>query len=321
MLYINYPSWLKPEIVPFLPIRWYGLMYIVAFGVAYFLTVRSLNREQNPLLNKRQTEDLFLSGIIGLLVGARLFYVFVYNFGEYMANPLAIIWPFSNGRFVGIQGLSFHGGVIGAAIGVAVYCYRHKIRILAAYDLVCRAIPFGYTFGRIGNFINAELYGKVSAGWFAMLFPHAEPVMAYHPWAQAIAAKTGIDISGKIAVNLPRYPSQLYEAFFEGLVLGLFLWFVIAPRKKFNGAVTAWFLMGYGLVRFFIEYMREPDSQLGFIIRLGKGGDTPEIFTSFLNFSMGQLLCLLMVAAGAALYFIARGQAFKKNGVQQGRKN
>jgi len=277
-------------------------MYILAFLTAYILAKKYLAKQEQPLLNKKQLEDLFLYGIVGLLLGARLFYVFVYGFSEFAGNPLSIIWPFQGGQFVGISGLSFHGGVIGGVIGVLVYCWRFKINFLAAADLMAMVIPFGYTWGRLGNFINGELYGRITAAGWGMLFPQATPVFTYHIWVQQIAEQIGMDITGDIFVNLPRYPSQLVQGFAEGLLVGLLLWFVIARFKKFNGMVTAFMFMGFGFARFFVEYLREPDSHLGFVVALGPGDNLPQLFTSFLNLSMGQILSLFMILAGAAIF-------------------
>lgn len=311
MLYINYPAWLKPEIVPFLPIRWYGLMYIVAFGIAYALFKKQLNESPKPALTEKQTDDLFFTAIVLLLLGARLFYVLFYNPAAYLADPLSIIWPFDGKQFVGIQGLSYHGGLAGGIAGIILYCKRQKISLAKTFDLVGASIPFGYTFGRLGNFINAELYGKVTANPLGVLFPQAEPVFASLPWAQKIAEAAGIAASGAF-VNLPRHPSQLYEALFEGIVLGLFLWFFVRKRVKTPGMTGAFYIMGYGFMRFFIEYLREPDEQLGYILAFGHGKETPQIFASLLNFSMGQLWCLLMMA-GAALWMVL----LKRNAARQ----
>ncbi len=302
LLYLHYPSWLRPEIFAGFPIRWYSLMYIVAFSIAYWLFQKQHKAE--PFLSKESIENMFFSGILGLLLGARLFYVLVYNFDMLLSRPWMILWPFDGGQFVGIQGLSYHGGVIGAVIALILYCRKQGLSFLKLADLWAAAIPFAYTFGRLGNFANAELYGKATASGWGMLFPYAKPFSTQLSWVRQMAQDVGISISQLTSVNLPRHPSQLYEAFFEGIVLGLVLWFIVRKKHSTTGAVIASYIFGYGLVRFFIEYLREPDEQLGYIMAWGPGADTPGLFVSWLNFSMGQILCLIMMV-GSAGWFVS----------------
>lgn len=306
-LYLNYPSWIKPEIVSFLPIRWYGIMYMLAFGIAYIFYRQYIKTSSHlKHLSSKTAEDMFFTGIMGLLIGARLFYVIFYNPQTYIDNPLAIISPYIDGQFVGIQGISYHGGVLGAFLGLLFYCKRHKIPFLPVIDAATIGIPFGYTFGRLGNFTNAELYGKVTANPIGMLFPNAEPVSTHFGWVREIAEKHGIDIAGKNVVNLPRHASQLYEMFGEGIVLGLFLYFIVPKYQKFAGAIPAFYLMGYGLIRFMIEYLREPDRHIGYVLAFGEDKYNPALFTSFLNFSEGQLFCLAMTLLGFVLYLFCK---------------
>ena len=212
--------------------------------------------------------------ILGLIVGARLGYVLFYNFSYYIKHPLEIIIPFSfsNGiTFTGISGMSYHGGLIGATFAAWFYFNKAKLNWWSGVDLFVPVIPLGYTFGRLGNFINGELFGRVTTSAVGMYFPMAP--------------------AGQL-----RHPSQLYEAFFEGIFLFVILW-SIRKIKIPNGAMLALYLIGYGIVRFFIEYFREPDAHLGFVL---------------FSFSMGQILCLLMIAAGMLLYVLFMAAGIKK---------
>ncbi len=246
-------------------LQYYGLMYIVAFASTFFLVLYRLKHEKRFEFTSDQVKDISTYLILGLIVGARLGYVLFYNFSYYTLHPLEIILPFSfsNGiTFTGISGMSYHGGLIGATFATWLYFHRSKLAWWSGVDLFVPVIPLGYTFGRLGNFINGELFGRVTTSPIGMYFPMA-------PAAEL------------------RHPSQLYEAFFEGIFLFVILW-SIRKIKIPNGAMLALYLIGYGSVRFFIEYFREPDAHLGFVL---------------LSFSMGQILCLLMITAGTLLYF------------------
>ncbi len=245
-------------------LQYYGLMYIVAFAITFFLVLYRLKRENRFEFTTDQIKDITTYLILGLIVGARLGYVLFYNLSYYIKHPLEIIVPFSfsNGiTFTGISGMSYHGGLIGATFAAWFYFNRTKLNWWSGVDLFVPVIPLGYTFGRLGNFINGELFGRVTTSAVGMYFPMAP--------------------AGQL-----RHPSQLYEAFFEGIFLFVILW-NIRKIKIPNGAMLALYLIGYGIVRFFIEYFREPDAHLGFVL---------------LSFSMGQILCLLMIATGILLY-------------------
>lgn len=174
-----------------------------------------------------------------------------------------------------------------------VWCKIHKQPLWKWVDAMAIAIPIGYTFGRIGNFLNGELYGRITTMPWGMVFPGAERFSANIDWVQEYAAKIGMDITNDRLVNLPRHPSQLYEAFFEGIVLFLILWFT-RKHKKFDGQMTFTYAGGYGLFRFFIEYFREPDADIGY--RIAKDSAAP-IYTntSLFNFTTGHILCFLMI--------------------------
>lgn len=312
LLFINYPSWIHPEIFPGIPVlgllRWYGLMYIFAFGTA-FLILKKITKEgmlDSP--GYKATEDDIFSfiatGILFLLIGARVFSALIYDTsGLYRSKPWLIFWPFdSSGHFTGLAGMSYHGGFIGGLLGMIFWCAKHKKPILKWIDAMVTAIPLGYTFGRIGNFMNGELYGRITTVPWGMVFPYAEKFSLSLSWVREFAEKAGIDLSSSaVLINLPRHPSQLYEAFFEGL----FLWLVIflLRKKKWDGMLGAVYMGGYGIVRFFIEYFREPDADIGY--RIAKDSGAP-IYTntSLLNFSTGQVLCFIMIVAALAMFFI-----------------
>jgi phosphatidylglycerol:prolipoprotein diacylglycerol transferase len=250
-------------------LHYYGLMYLVAFAVVYMMATYRIKRENRFRISADEIQNLMILMMIGVIFGGRIGYVIFYNPGYYLKHPLEIFLPFnfSNGlTFTGISGMSFHGGLIGVLVSIWYFTRKAGFNFWDIVDLFAPVVPLGYTFGRIGNFINGELYGRVTSAPIGMYFPQAP------------------------GPNL-RHPSQLYEAFFEGIILFIVLWNL---RKFHNpkGAMLSFYLIGYGLVRFFIEYYRQPDPQLGFV---------------FMSFSMGQLLCSGMILFGAALYlFLSR---------------
>jgi phosphatidylglycerol:prolipoprotein diacylglycerol transferase len=311
MLTIPYPSWLKPEIIPGLPFRWYGLMYLVAFGIAYYLFNYQV-KERKIEISKDTATSLFFWGIIGLLLGARIISALVYNYdagepNKYLRNPLLIFWPFDkNFRFTGLQGMSYHGGLIGTITGIALYCRKKRLSFPQIGDLLVAGIPLGYTFGRLGNFINGELYGRVTTASWGVIFPHAEKFPARWDWVRTAAQEAGIPLPAgpEALINLPRHPSQLYEAFFEGVFLWMVLWFVFRNRARFKGFMLALYVMGYGFVRFFIEYFREPDKNIGFPIRLYSGENPIHLLITPWNFTTGQIFSFLMILGGLVLLFV-----------------
>ena len=322
-LAINYPSWIHPEIFPGVPflglLRWYGLMYIFAFGTAYFIL--SKLRKEGALDSPGQTttdDDLFGFfgfGVLFLLLGARIFSTLVYDTsGLYRQKPWLIFWPFNEvGQFTGLAGMSFHGGVIGGLLGMIIWCLTHKRPLWKWVDAMVVAIPLGYTFGRIGNFLNGELYGRITTMPWGMIFPGAQRFSVSIPWVKEFAENAGLTIAENARLtNLPRHPSQLYEAFFEGIVLFLILWF-LRKKKPFDGFLSGMFLIGYGTFRFIIEYFREPDADLGYIISVTDA--STYINDSLFNISMGQILCFLMILAGIGIilarYFITKKQKEK----------
>ena len=313
-LYINYPSWIHPEIFPGVPflglLRWYGLMYVFAFGTA-FLVLSKLVKEgalntPDYTVNEDDLFGFFATGIIFLLIGARIFSTLIYDTsGLYWKKPWLIFWPFDEaGNFTGLAGMSYHGGFVGGLLGMIFWCKKHKRPVLQCIDAMVIAISLGYTFGRLGNFLNGELFGRITTVPWGMVFPGAQSFSVSIPWVQEIAEEAGMVIQeGQRLVNLPRHPSQLYEAFFEGIVLFIVLW-SLRKHSPFPGFLSSIYTIGYGTFRFIIEYFREPDIDIGYRIEAVSG--TPTYFNrSLLNISTGRILCLLMIAGGFLLMFFS----------------
>lgn len=268
------PSQMNPVLfsVGAFAIRWYGMMYIIAFGVVYLLSRYRIQNEKLPF-DRSYVGDALTWAMIGVVLGGRLGYILFYGMSSFLADPLGTLIPWipvpgGGCRFAGITGMSYHGGVIGVILALLAFTLSRKKAFFETFDLFIPAIPLGYTFGRLGNFINGELYGRVTDSALGMYFPLAPTYEL-------------------------RHPSQLYEAFFEGIVLFILLW-LLRKKSPFPGFLSATYLFGYGFVRFFIEYVREPDSQLGFV---------------FLNFSMGQVLCFVMMVAGVAMFLFNSSSA------------
>lgn len=317
--HIPFPTWLNPEIVPGLPLRWYGLMYLVAFYITYRL-LRLRIAERNLGVNRETVLNLFFWGIVGVLIGGRLLSVTVYDpSGYYLRNPLQIILPFvrESGRlrFVGLQGMAYHGGLLGAIVAVALYCRAKRLPVAEWLDMIAACTPLGYTFGRLGNFINGELFGRVTTVPWGMVFPGAPGFPAEQAWVRQMAERSGIDIGPELLVNLARHPSQLYEAALEGLLLFAVLWFVLRKRAPFPGVLFSAYLIGYGIARFVVEYVRQPDPGLDFPIMLVRVANPSQ--TSLLNFTTGQILSAIMIAAGVTVFFLCRRRARQAGSVSQ----
>ena len=320
LLYVVFPSWIHDQIFPNIKylslLRWYGLMYLFAFVTAYSLLQKVRKEGALDTANYRATEDdvfsFIFTGIIFLLIGARIFSALIYDTsGLYKIKPWLIFWPFdASGKFTGLAGMSYHGGFIGGLFGMLVWCKVKKRSFMKWSDAMVCAIPLGYTFGRLGNFMNGELYGRITTMPWGIVFPAAERFSAKLPWVQEFAAKIGMELPASGLVNLPRHPSQFYEAFFEGIVLWLIIWNV-RKHKKFDGMLGAIYAGGYGFVRFFIEYFREPDVDLGY--RIAKDSTAPLYTnTSLFNFSTGQILCFLMMTF-AVIYAIVGWRLSKRS--------
>ncbi len=250
-----------------LEIRWYGIMYVVAFFITYCLVLYRLEKERFEFTKKVVSNFIFWV-LFGVLIGGRLGYVLFYDLKYFIANPFRIVFPFdfSGGfHYTGIYGMSYHGGLCGVVVVCILFCYKNKINFWRLADLFIPAVPLGYAFGRLGNFINGELYGRVTNVSWGMYFP--------------------LDLTHQL-----RHPSQLYEAFFEGIFLFIILW-SLRKIKYFDGFIFSLYLVGYGILRFFIEFFREPDPQLGFILG---------------PFTMGQIFCFGMVLAGVFIFLFKK---------------
>ncbi|MDQ7004947.1 MAG: prolipoprotein diacylglyceryl transferase [Ghiorsea sp.] len=260
---------LAPQIDPValqlgpIAIHWYGLMYVFAFMSAWKLVQIQL-KEQNlwgKTVSSEKFENLFTFLILGVILGGRIWYVLFYNPSFYLENPIKVFYIWNGG-------MSFHGGFLGSVIAGWWYCSKNNLPYLKLLDNFAVVAPLGLAFGRIGNFINGELWGRV-----------ADPAQV--PWAMIFP----------YAGDLPRHPSQLYEMALEGILLFLILWFTRKKAWK-SGTRIAIFLLGYAAARIFCENFREPDAQLGFI---------------FANITMGMLQSSAMIIAGiATLIWIQR---------------
>jgi phosphatidylglycerol:prolipoprotein diacylglycerol transferase len=280
-------------------------MYIVAFGIAFFLYRKQIRERRFPM-NDDQLAQLFWWGCLSLILGARIFATIVYETSDvYRRQPWLVFWPFRNGQFVGVQGMSYHGGVIGGLAAIIIYSRVRRFDHREIGDMFAASIPLGYTFGRLGNFTNGELWGRVYTGPWGMLFPSAEPLPVSESWVQEAARQAGIAIqNGAMLVNLPRHPSQLYEALFEGVILWAVIWF-FRNRKPFKGFLIGLYVVGYGLCRFVIEYFREPDAELGYRIQLVETNLPTAYVHPLLSFSTGQVFSLIMIIAGLVWLLIA----------------
>jgi phosphatidylglycerol:prolipoprotein diacylglycerol transferase len=244
-------------------IHWYGITYLVAFVLFVWLGARRAKLAQFAARHwtRRDIEDLLFYGVLGVVLGGRIGYVLFYKPGYYAAHPLEIfaVWK---------GGMSFHGGMLGVIAAVALFARARGRQFFDVTDLVAPCVPLGLASGRIGNFINGELPGRLAdpgLPW-AMVYPNAGP--------------------------LPRHPSSLYQFLLEGLLLFVLLW-IYAKRPRGLGQVSGAFLFGYGVLRFIAEFFREPDDFLGLLA---------------LDMSMGQWLCVPMIVTGIAIWLWGRGR-------------
>jgi phosphatidylglycerol---prolipoprotein diacylglyceryl transferase len=242
-------------------VRWYALAYVVGILGGWWLIGRLDARcYPAPLLSKKLKDDMIVWGVLSVILGGRIGYVLFYNLPYYLQHPAEALQMWHGG-------MSFHGGALGVIFGFYLFARVHRIPYLRLMDMICCAVPIGLFFGRIANFVNGELYGRATDVAWGVIFP------------------TG--------GYIPRHPSQLYEAVLEGLVLFLLLnWMMTCTRlREYHSFIAGTFLLGYGLARFIIEFYREPDSQLGFVLLEWM--------------SMGQVLCIPMMLVGGAVMWLA----------------
>lgn len=263
------------------PVHWYGLTYLAAFLM--FLFVGKYRAKKMPLLGFKPIEldDILFYGVLGVILGGRLGYVLFYKPAEFLTNPGDIfkVWQ---------GGMSFHGGFLGVLVAMIWYARKTRRNFWEVTDFIAPLVPLGLAAGRLGNFINGELWGRVSSANYSwlMLFPQANEAdvlhVTAHPESAALLQQVGDYLM------LPRHPSQIYQLLGEGLLLFVILW-LYARKIRPMMAVSAVFLIGYGVLRFIAEFAREPDDFLGL----------------FAGFSMGQLLSLPMIVVGAVLLWWA----------------
>ena len=254
-----------------LAVHWYGIMYIIGFLAAWFLAQKQ-NKRTHAGFSKEQISDMLFYGAIGVLVGGRVGYMLFYAFPVLMHHPLSLfeVWD---------GGMSFHGGLLGVICAIWLYSLKLKKPFFHLIDFAAPLVPIGLGAGRIGNFINGELWGRVTHVPWAMIYPQAG--------------------------NLPRHPSEIYEFLGEGIILFLLLWWFSGKRPP-RRAVSGLFLLGYGIIRFCLEFFRQPDPQLGFV--------------AFGWMTRGQELCIPMILFGGLLLFLAyrKKKATQTETTQQG---
>jgi len=236
-----------------LAIRWYGLMYLVAFSLAIVLGRSRIAKAGDAFISRKEFDDLIFYGLLGVIVGGRVGYVFFYDFANFISDPISILYVWHGG-------MSFHGGLLGVCLAIFIYAKRVGKGWLQLMDFVAPLVPLGLGAGRLGNFINGELWGRPTDLPWGMVFPQS---------GEAIA----------------RHPSQIYEAFLEGVLLFFIVWF-FSEKKRKEGSISGVFLMAYGALRFCVEFTREPDMNLGLL---------------YFDLSMGQWLSIPMLMVGGLL--------------------
>jgi phosphatidylglycerol:prolipoprotein diacylglycerol transferase len=255
-------------------LRWYSLAYLAGIFIGYWYLLKLLKQPGAPLA-RRHADDLVFYAALGIILGGRLGYVLFYNLAEYLRHPIEIVKLWDGG-------MSFHGGVVGTSLGIFYFAHKEKLSWLRIHDYVACCVPFGLFFGRLANFINQELWGA----------------QTQVPWAVRFVELTGrVLLNGRPETFLgpPRHPSQIYEAILEGLVLfAILAWMFWKTKARYEpGRLVGAFLLFYGIFRFGVEFIREPDSQLvGFVQATG--------------LHMGQWLSLPMILGGLYLMLTAK---------------
>ena len=253
----------------FISVHWYGIMYISALLLALWFAKWIIKKDNMPI-SEVLIDNYFIWIEVGIILGARIWYILFYdpNTSYYLSQPWQIFNPFSeDGEFVGIRGMSYHGAVVGAGISSYLFSRRNPGEISKILDVVALSVPVGFVFGRIGNFLNQELVGRVTDV----------------PW--------GIYVDGVL-----RHPSQLYEGFLEGIVIAIII-YLYRKRKKFDGALIGIYGILYGTARFFVEFWREADSQLGY-------------YANWLT--MGQIQSVIMIFFSIGIYIFFRSLSKEK---------
>jgi phosphatidylglycerol:prolipoprotein diacylglycerol transferase len=263
-------------------LRWYSLAYLAGIFIGYWYLLKLTKKPGSPL-GRRHADDLVFYAALGIILGGRLGYVLFYNLGEYLRHPIEILKLWDGG-------MSFHGGVVGTSLGIFYLARKEKLSWLRIHDYVACCVPFGLFFGRLANFVNQELWGA----------------QTNVPWAIRFMEFTGRRLPNgdpEMLLGPPRHPSQLYEAGLEGIVLFAILWWMFwkTDARYQPGKLVGAFLFFYGIFRFGVEFIREPDSQL---IQ----------FAQMTHLHMGQWLSLPMILAGLYLMWTAKGRRVRVEG-------
>jgi|SRR5688572_12501788 len=261
-------------------VHWYGIMYLLGFGFAWWLGRRRIRAGRLPGVNEDGFGDLLFYGMLGVIVGGRVGYVLFYALDAFLADPL-MLFRINEG------GMSFHGGLLGVMLAGAFWTWKHRLHYFDTVDFMAPLVPAGLGFGRLGNFIGGELWGKPTGGGWGVVFPDGLPAQYAHlPMDQL----RQLHASGALDA-FARHPSQLYQAALEGLVMTVVLvWYSRRPRPRY--AVSGLFGVLYGTFRFLVEFVREPDAHIGYLA----GG----------WLTMGQVLSVPLVVVGVALLWLSR---------------
>ncbi|HYM86130.1 MAG TPA: prolipoprotein diacylglyceryl transferase [Pseudoxanthomonas sp.] len=264
-----------------LKIHWYGLMYLLAFASAWLLGRQRIRSGRLPGVDMNGFSDLLFYGMLGVVLGGRIGYILFYSFGAFLDNPLMILKVWEGG-------MSFHGGLLGVMVAALWWTRRHKLHFFDTMDFVAPLIPLGLGFGRIGNFIGSELWGKYTQAGWGVIFPSTDPMLRE---LNLDAAQLQVRYAAGALDQFARHPSQLYQAFLEGLVLfGVLWWFSRKPRARY--AVSGMFALLYGVFRFAVEFVRVPDEGIGYL--------------AFGWLTMGQVLSVPLIALGLFLFWLSR---------------
>ena len=253
-------------------VHWYGIMYLLGLGAAWYLGERRRRAGRLPV-SEAAFSDLLFYGMLGVILGGRIGYMLFYGTAELIADPLSLfkIWQ---------GGMSFHGGLLGVLLGSWLWSRRHGLHFFDTMDFVAPLVPIGLGLGRLGNFIGGELWGRHTDLPWGVIFPNA-----IEAGGRTLEQLRALALAGQLDAEA-RHPSQLYQFFLEGIVLFTVLWLISArPRRRY--AVSGWFALLYGVFRFAVEFVREPDAQLGYV--------------AFGWMTMGQVLSLPLIAVGLAL--------------------
>lgn len=278
MTYLHQLDPILIELGP-LKVHWYGVMYLLGFAAAWFLGRSRVRAGRLPGVSEQAFGDLMFYAMLGVIFGARIGYILIYDLSSYIADPMQIvkIWQ---------GGMSFHGGLAGVLVASLWWARRHRLHVFDVVDFVAPLVPAGLGLGRLGNFINGELWGKYTQGGWGVIFPHAEADLVGRD-AQTLQTLYDSGVLDQFA----RHPSQLYQLSLEGIAMFCVLWwFSRRPRPRY--AVAGMFALLYGCFRFLVEFVRVPDEQIGYL--------------AFDWLTMGQVLSTPLIALGLILLWLSR---------------